>query len=64
MASALLEVVSNAGLRKEMSARSVLQAKKFHRDVIDRKIVDLWSELTEGKQPSGSGLSGKEFCSV
>lgn len=64
MASALLEVVSNAGLRKEMSARSVLQARKFHRDAIDRKIVDLWSELTEGKQSGGPGTSRKEFCSV
>jgi glycosyltransferase involved in cell wall biosynthesis len=64
MASALSEVVCNPGQRREMSARSVLQARKFHRDVIDRKTAELWSELTAGKQSRGARRSGKEFCSV
>jgi glycosyltransferase involved in cell wall biosynthesis len=54
MASALRDVVCNTELRKEMSARSVLQARKFHRDVIDRKIQDFWSEFSAVKESHGS----------
>jgi glycosyltransferase involved in cell wall biosynthesis len=49
MASALWEVVCNAELRKEMSARSVLRAQKFHQDVIGRIIEDFWSEFPAEK---------------
>jgi glycosyltransferase involved in cell wall biosynthesis len=64
MASALSDVVGNPGLRREMSTRSVVQARKFHRDVIDRCIAAFWSELCVQKESPASSRSEREPRSV
>jgi glycosyltransferase involved in cell wall biosynthesis len=63
MASAIGDVVCNPELKQEMATRSVLQARKFNQDVINRKIAEFWSELSGGEW-HGSSQTRKESSSA